>query len=185
MSVARKKMKSGILSHYACRKRNQQGIEACDMRYVKCADLDKMALDIFRRIEADPNVVFEYVEDAKPQDNDKILRNLESQASHFRVKIERLSDALSVAEGSTAAKYIIAQIEKEDLNLEAVKREIDIVKSNIRKDRDTIKTAKERAAEITKLMQGLDGFSDIEKNKIVQEVVQTCKWDGTTLFLRL
>ena len=185
MSVARKKLKSGILSHYSCRKRNQQGKEACDMRYVKCADLDKMALDIFRRIEADPDVVFEYVEDAKPQDNDKILRNLESQASLFHAKIERLSDALSGAEGSTAAKYIIAQIEKEDLNLEAVKREINVVKTNIRKDQNTIKTAKDRAAEITRLMQGLDGFSDIEKNKIVQEIVQECKWDGSTLFLRL
>lgn len=185
MSVARKKLKSGILSHYSCRKRNQHGKEACDMRYVKCADLDKMALDIFRRIEADPNVVFEYVEDAKPQDNDKILRYLESQASLFHAKIERLSDALSGAEGSTAAKYIIAQIEKEDLNLEAVKREINVVKTNIRKDQNTIKTAKDRAAEITRLMQGLDGFSDIEKNKIVQEIVQECKWDGSTLFLRL
>ena len=185
MSVARKKLKSGILSHYACRKRNQQGIEACDMRYVKCADLDKMALDIFGRIEADPSVIFEYVKDAKPQDHDQILRNLETQANHYRAKIERLSDALSDAEGSTAAKYIIAQIEKEDLNLEAVRREIDIVKSNMRKDQNTIKTAEDRATEITRLMQGLDGFSDIEKNKIVQEVVQECKWDGNMLVLRL
>lgn len=185
MSVARKKLKSGILSHYACRKRNQQGIEACDMHYVKCADLDKMALDIFQRIEADPHVIFEYIGDAKPQDNNQVLHDLESQANRFRTKIEHLSDALSDAESSTAAKYIIAKMEKEDLNLEAVKREIDIIKSNIRKDKNTIKTAEERAAEIARLMQGLDGFSDIEKNEIVREVVQECKWDGNILFLRL
>lgn len=185
MSVARKKLKSGILSHYACRKRNQQGIEACDMHYVKCADLDKMALDIFQRIEADPHVIFEYIGDEKPQDNNQILHDLESQANRFRTKIEHLSDALSDAESSTAAKYIIAKMEKEDLNLEAVKREIDIIKSNIRKDKNTIKTAKERAAEIARLMHGLDGFSDIEKNEIVREVVQECKWDGNILFLRL
>lgn len=185
MSVARKKLKSGILSHYACRKRNQQGVEACDMHYVKCADLDKMALDIFQRIEADPHVIFEYIRDAKPQDNNQILHDLESQANRFRTKIEHLSDALSDAESSTAAKYIIAKMEKEDLNLEAVKREIDIIKSNIRKDKNTIKTAEERAAEIARLMHGLDGFSDIEKNEIVREVVQECRWDGNILFLRL
>lgn len=44
---------------------------------------------------------------------------------------------------------------------------------------------KDQAAEIARFMQGLDGFSDVEKNKIVQEVVQECKWDGNMLVLRL
>ena len=185
MAVARKKLKSGIRSHYCCRKRNQQGIDACDMPYVKCADLDKMALDIFEKIGADPRAILEYVGNAKPQDNDEILRGLESQASRFRTKIERLSEALADAGSSTAARYIITQIEKEDLNLEAVKREIEVVKTTIRKDQNTIKTAEEKSGEIARLMQGLDGFSDIERNEIVREIVTECKWDGEILFLRL
>ena len=147
--------------------------------------LDKMALDIFEKIGADPRAILEYVGNAKPQDNDGILRGLESQASRFRTKIERLSEALADAGSSTAARYIITQIEKEDLNLEAVKREIEVVKTTIRKDQNTIKTAEEKSGEIARLMQGLDGFSDIERNEIVREIVTECKWDGEILFLRL
>lgn len=185
MTVARKKLKSGILSHYCCRKRTNEGIDACDMRYIKCADLDKMALDIFQKIDADPKIILQYTECCQPQDNTKTLHNLEAQAERLKIKIERLTEYLVDAEESTAARYIIAQIEKEDLNLEAVRREMELVKTNTRRNQNTMKTAEERAAEISRLMHGLEGFTDVERNEIVRNIVQECKWDGKTLFLRL
>ena len=31
-------------------------------------------------------------------------------------------------------------------------------------------------------MQGLDNFTDVERNEIIREVVQECTWNGETLF---
>ncbi len=184
MGVARKKLKSRILSHYHCRKRNQEGIEGCDMKYTQCEVLDEKVLDIFRKIEIDPAAILAYTRTKQPLDIGKQLKDLESKAARIQVKIDRLTDTLADADGSTAAKYIIAQIEKEDLNLSALKREIETAKSATRRNRAVMKTAEEQAAEIAQLMRGLEGFSDVEKNAVVRELVKECTWDGTNLFLR-
>lgn len=181
MAVSRKKLKSCILSHYYCRKRNQQGIEACDMPFIKCDILDNKALDIFKKIEADPEAIIEYTSTEKPKDNTKILQSLETQVAHIQTKIEHLTEILCDAEGSSAARYIIAQIEKEDLNLSAARREIEITKAALRHEKNTTRDVKERASQVASLIHGLDGFSASEKNAIVQE----CIWNGNEFFLRL
>ena len=157
MAVARKKLKSGILSHYYCRKRNEQGVEACDMRFIKCAVLDNKVLDIFRKIEADPETIRQYLGDEPVQDNEEKIKELESKAGRIRTKIERLTESISDAEESTAAKYIIAQIEKEDLNLSAINRELEIAKAETRRQQGRRQSAEQRMQEIANLVSNLDG----------------------------
>lgn len=185
MSVARKKLKSGILSYYNCRKRNQQGVGACDMAYVRCSVLDGMVLGMFRRIEADPKSILEYTKEANPQDTAQTLHRLEAQASRIQTKIGRLAESIADSGDSSAARYIIKKIEEEDLNLGAVKREIELTKASLQRENKSICTAEERAGEIGRMIRGLDGFTDAESNEIVREVVQECTWDGETLYLRL
>lgn len=43
----------------------------------------------------------------------------------------------------------------------------------------------EPAAPIVKLIHGLDGFDDKEKNAIARAVIQECTWDGERLFIKL
>lgn len=185
MQVSRKKKKVGVTSHYYCGKRARRGAEACDMRFTKCDVLDGMVLEIFRKIEDDPGLIMEYIKSEQPRDYNKNLKELELSASRISSKIERLAETLAEADGSSAAKYILAQIEKEDLNLEAVKREIQITKADARKESRAEKSAEARADEIARLIRGLDDFSATDRNKIVRDVVQGCTWDGKTLFLRL
>ena len=185
MAVARKKLKSGILSHYYCRKRNQQGIEACDMGFIKCTVLDNKVLDAFRKIEADPETIRQYLGDEPVQDNGKKIKELESRAGRIRAKIERLAESISDAEESTAAKYIIAQIEKEDLNLSAVSRELEILKAETRRQQGRHQSAEQRIQEIANLVGNLDGLSSSEQNMLAKDIIQECTWDGDTFFLRL
>lgn len=184
MSVSRKKKKVGVTSHYYCTKRMHQGIDVCDMSFVKCDILDNKVLEIFRAIESDPNTILQYTGMNQAQNSAGELKFLESQANRIRAKIDRLTETLADSSGSTASQYIIAQIEKEDLNLEAVRREIELVKSRIRREKNIAKTAEDCAAEVARLIRGLTGFSDKERNEIVREVLSECKWDGDTLFLR-
>ena len=47
------------------------------------------------------------------------------------------------------------------------------------------KDTKATAAEIAKLIHGLEGFDDKEKNAIARAVIQECTWDGERLFITL
>lgn len=185
MAVSRKKTKSGVTSHYYCTKRMREGIDACDAKWTKCNIIDDKVMEIFQKIEADPEVIQKYTESRQTIDYAKKIKDLETKAMQLRTKIERLTDSITETKNSSATKYIIAQIEKEDLNLAAVKMNIEEVKTEARKQQREKKSAENSALEIANLIHGLDGLSALEKNKIVREVVQECTWDGSTLFLIL
>lgn len=185
MAVSRKKLKSSILSHYYCTKRMREGVEACNARWTKCTLLDNEVMDAFRKIEADPETITQYLGDEPVQDSSKNIKELERRANKIRTKIERLAESIADAPESTAAKYIIAKIEDEDLNLAALNREIELAKTEARRQQGKVKSAEQSAKEIARLVQGLDGLSSAEKNEIVRDVVSECTWDGDTLFLRL
>ena len=185
MSVARKKNKSGVWSAYFCLKRSHQGSSACDMPMIRCGDLDDEVVAIFRRIEADQEVVRQYAARSLPQkpaqDTSALERRIAAQAS----KIERLAASLAEAENSTAQKYIVAEIERQDLNLAALKRELGLAKAESRRADAAEKSLEERAKEIGNLVRAFDSLSDKDRNSIVREVVKECTWDGETLFLSL
>lgn len=184
MQVARKKLAHGrICSSYYCLKRMRQGVDACDMSMIKCSALDNRLLSVFSEIEADPSVIRKYSKVETKQDDGSVLRDLERKAQVIRSRIVRLTESL--AEGSAASKYIVAQIEAEDLSLAAVSREIEIVKTEARRSASAERTSAERSEDIARMMRSLSGLSVDEKNAIVREVVQECTWDGETLFLRL
>ena len=142
-------------------------------------------MEIFKKIEADHEVIQKYIANKNVVDYAKKIKDLEKTALRLRAKIERLTDSIAEMENSSAAKYIIAQIEKEDLNLSATKRMIEETKTEARKQNTEKKSVEKIVKEISGLMHSLDELSSFEKNKIIRDVVQECTWDGNTLFLML
>lgn len=185
MGVSRKKKTVGVTSHYYCIKRMRQGSEVCDMRMIKCDFLDNQALDIFRKITVNPDSILQYTEVEKPKNNEVSIYKLEQRANLIRKKIKNLTETLSETAGSPATKYIVNQIEKEDLNLDALNREIELFKANEHKNKKIIKKTEDKIKEISRLITGLDCFSAKERNEIIRELINECTWDGETLFLRL
>lgn len=184
MQVARKKLAHGkILSSYYCLKRQRQGVEVCDMGMIKCAELDEKVLSAFREIEADPSIIKQYSEAEQPADDGTAIKELERKADAVRTRIGRLTESL--ADGSAASKYIVKQIEDEDLTLAAINREIEMAKAEQRKNARAEHTTAERSQKIANLIRTFDGLSADDKNSIVREVVSECTWDGETLLLRL
>lgn len=186
LAVAHKKNTKSISSFYYCRKRDQQGIEACDMKALKCELLDNKALAIFAEIEADPKAIWKYTAaNDQPKDYTAAIRDLERKAAAIQSRIQKLTESLSLAAGSSASKYIVKQIETEDLSLASVNREIDVVKANARRDENAEKSIEEKAEEIARMMRNLSQLSAEEKNEIIKNIVKECAWDGESLFLRL
>lgn len=185
MCVSRKKKKSGVLSQYYCLKRQRQGVEACDMKAITCSALDDEVLNIFRKIEADPTLIREYVTKSEYKSDIPDIKPLRQKITACEARIARLTASLSEAENSSAIKYIVAEIERQDLNLQALKREAELAKTAQRRAAAEEKSIEAKAEEIARLIRGLDQFSDKDRNAVVNEVVESCVWDGETLFLRL
>lgn len=185
MQIARKaKVDGSRSSWYYCRKRVRQGPEVCPMGAIKCEKLDDEVLTVFRRIASDPEQIRQYVSEtvpdaaADPAALDQKIRSLES-------KISRLTESLTLAEGSAAAKYIIAEMDKLDKELGGIRRQRMESEAARREARMVARDMATKAEEIRRLIEGFDGFTPEERNAVARSVIRSATWDGETLSLAL
>lgn len=184
MQVARKKRINDVGSWYYCIKRMRKGADACpDSHHIKTELLDDKVMEIFRNINADPSLIDSFVKKTEYKKPD--LADIKRQILHTNKKIETLASSLALSQDSTAAKYIIAEMEKLDAELGNLHhRELD-AHALIRESRNREAKAQERVTDIRNLVENFECFTAAERNEIVKAVVTECVWDGETLFLRL
>ena len=185
MPVSRRKKVDGTCSSwYYCRKRKDEGSEACDMNQIKCDLIDEKVLEIFRKIALDPDSIHQFVKTESPSEIPN-LSFISSRISSVESKIGKLAASLALAENSTASKYIIEEIERLDAELAALKREASHAEMKIHQAAAKERNSQATAIEIAKFINNLDGFSAKEKNEIARSVIRDCRWDGEKLFLTL
>ena len=185
MQVSRKKKKSGVGSWYYCLKRMRQGAEACNSHHIKCEILDEKMLDILRSIKKDPKIIQNYVDKNVDNQETPDPNKAASKVASCEAKIGRLASSLALAADSTAQKYIVAEMERLDLELQALKREHSIALASERRTAAEKKGTDAKVKEIIRMMDNLDTFSAKEKNEIIRDIVKECIWDGESLFITL
>lgn len=182
MGLARRKKVDGSVSTwYKCYGRERRG--ECDMSQIKAELLDEKVLEIFREIEHDPAAVKKYMKKReKPAGNDAAIRR---KAAETEKKIGKLTASLATAQKSTAAKYIVAEIERLDGELSELKREL--LETSMRKKREELdlKNAENKRDAVVGLLADFDKFTMEEKNEIARQVIREATWDGETLFIVL
>lgn len=185
MSMSRKKKVDGSISTwYYCPRRMRSGAEACDMSQIKADLLDEKVLDVFRAIQHDPAAVKRYLKEEKrdPSDSTSTLR---AAMERCQGKIEKLTGTLATNAGSAAAKYIVSEIEKLDIEYNALRKKLLTASANERRAATHLKSAMEKRDEIIRLLDNFEEFSAEERNDIAKEVLSECVWDGETLFITL
>ncbi len=185
MSMSRKKKTDGSVSTwYCCPKRMRAGSEACDMAQIKADTLDKKALDVFRTIQHDPAAVKRYLK-AERQEPADSTSNLRTAMERCQAKIGKLTATLADNAGSIAAKYIVNEIEKLDLEYNSLRKKMLAASADERRAAVQLKNAMEKREEINRLLENFENFSAAERNQIAKDVLTECVWDGETLFLKL
>ncbi len=185
MKLARKAKVDGTVSTwYSCPRRERFGAEACDCSAIKADVLDAKVLEIFQGIEHDPETIFKYTKVEPPKSLPR-YDTLHKQVSANNRKIERLTESLADSADSSAAKYIILQIEKLDREQTELRRQLDVVAADARRSHEERISLEEKRAEIVRLLSDFDSFTMAEKNEIACAVIQSATWDGETLFLTL
>ncbi len=184
MQVSRKKRINDVGSWYYCIKRMRQGAEACpDSHHIKTELLDNKVIEIFCNINSDPSLIETFAK--RPDIKKPDLANIKKQIASTNKKIETLASSLALSKDSVAAKYIIAEMEKLDSQLEQLRHQELNAAALIRESRNEEKRTQERINDIKNLVENFDRFTTAERNEIVKAVVSECVWDGETLFLRL
>lgn len=184
MQVSRKKKLNGVGSWYYCLKRMRQGEEACPgSHHIKIELLDEKVMDIFRSINSDPDLISSFVTQKEQKIED--ISSLKKQMKSIENKIGHLASSLSMSKNSTAAKYIITEMEKLDAELQDLhRRELNAAAIN-RENHNQKTKSQEHMKDIKELVENFDRFTPAERNEIVRAVVSECIWDGETITLRL
>ena len=185
MHITRKKKVDGSYSTwYYCLTRSRKGTEYCDAQSIRTEILDERILDVFREINTDPAAITKYV-----QSNIRISKESSSsyrmKERNTQEKIERLAASLANNANSSAAKYIIAEIERLDKELEEYKRKALLAASEERKTSAALQDAMKKQDMICRLIDNFDSFSAEHKNCIAKSVLKECSWDGCTLKITL
>ena len=180
--MARKHHVDGsVVTWYRCPRHNLQKV--CDMSDIKTNILDSAVLNIFQEISLDEQSIYKYmsVSQYRPIDTKPIyaaIKNIES-------KIEKLTDALIVADNSSASKYIVDRIEKLDKEKELKQKALLEAHSAESEYMDIAQNAKSARKNIKLLLKNFDNFTDVQRNAIARDIIKSCVWDGETLHLTL
>lgn len=186
MGLARRKRKNGDVSTwYICPKSNRLGREFCDMHQIKAELIDNKVIDIFKKIEHDPSLIYEYIENYSEDSISASRTQIERDIKNIEKKLSNLATALSGNNSSTASKYIIREIETLDQKLSLKNRELASLQANELLKAENEKRAAIKSKEISNLIQNFDDFTPDEKNAIAKKCIKKCVWDGETLFLTL
>ena len=187
MSLARKKRVDGsVVTWYRCPRHERAGKSVCDMSDIKADLLDDKVLEIFRAIEHDPAVIHKYIKKAGSTGS----RRKGSEAIREKIKqndgkIEALTSALSENAASTAAKYIVGQIEKLDLEQSKLRNQLTRANAGERKAAQEIRSAEDKEKDISDFIRSFDNFTAAEKNEIARKVIRSATWDCETLKILL
>jgi len=169
-----------MIEYYSCANRRTHGKEACDMPYVQTHLIDDAALRVFKEISLDDNAIKKYVDaPAQPRSTSKLDKAIKSTQK----KLDRLSASLSLAADTSAAKYIIKELEKEDEVLSKLKAEKLQIESENKKCNTKNIDIKQKTKEIKEMISDFDNFDAYEKNEIARKLLKSATWDGSTLFL--
>lgn len=170
--------------NYFCQNRNRRGVEYCDRKFTPVTYLDNLVIERLKRIAVDKNVIENYMEaDIIPYTRSR--SDVQRDIDKLEQKISNLTSALASSSESTAAKYIIAELENLDKQIAGLRYEQLEIEKNNRNFAKSHKNAEEKYQMVCKIVESLDTATYDEINELFKNLFQECIWDGVTLKIKL
>ena len=172
--------------HYICQNRNRRGVEYCDCPFTPVANLDNAVIELLKSIALDKSTIDNYIYEDKTihtcmrsrSDVRRDINNLES-------KMNNLTSALGSNSSSTAAKYIISEMEKIDKQIAGLKYELMEIESNDRKRAKSHKDTEDKYKMVCHIVDSLETADYDELNGLIKNLFKECIWNGTSLQIKL
>lgn len=172
--------------NYFCKNRDRRGREYCDCPFTPVSTLDQTVIDILKKIALDKTTIGNYVyESAVSHAFQRSSSSIRKDIDKVGLKINNLTTTLGANAESTAAKYLIQEIEKLDKELTGLKYELMETEQNERKRSKAQAENEDKYTAICYIVDNLETLDYDELNGLMRELLKECVWDGTHLRIKL
>ena len=180
------KMREKTYDNYFCQNRSRRGPEYCDRSFTPVPDLDNAIIELLKNIALDKSTIENYVHE------DKVIcacmrsrTDVQRDIDRLELKIGNLTSALGSNSGSTAAKYIISEMEKIDKQIAGLRYELLEIENNDRKRAKVRKDTENKYKMVCHIVDNLETADYDELNGLIKDLFKECIWDGTSLKVKL
>ncbi len=164
-------MKNKIqFSYYFCEKRVRQGREYCDSEYVRVDAIDELFIKELKKIKVNPDFIT--LQTTNTEDAD--ITSMQMELNALDTQLANLAKALSENASSSAAKYIIAQMEALDKEQASLKASLARAEISLENKKAAAINRKQVYENICYLVDNLNNLSYSEKNELVRKTVKSC-----------
>lgn len=171
---------------YFCQNRNRRGVEYCDRPSVSVATLDNAVIELMKNIALDKSSIENYIyEDNTIHAYVRSRSDIQRDIDKAEMKITNLTAALGSNSSSTAAKYIVSELENIDKQLSGLKYELLEAESNERKHARAVKNTDDKYKMVCHIVDSLDTADYDEVNGLIKDLFKECIWDGENLKVKL
>lgn len=171
--------------YYYCPGRERYGIEYCKTGMVHLDNIDAEVIRQLKAISLDCSLINTYI---PPLDNSQnaITRGItEKKLKTAQNKVANLTDALASANESSAAKYIISNIEKLDQQINDLKNELYDISLSESKAKKRELSKSELYKKVCYIVKRLGEADYDEINELICNLFTECVWDGENLHVKL
>ena len=172
--------------NYFCNLRNRRGVAFCDMPFTAVETMDNAVIEILKQIKLDKSMIEDFiVEDENLKIVYRSRADVQRDIDRVDGKILNLTNALGNATGSSAAKYIVQEIEKLDRELSGLKYELLEISANEKKHSKANYDKELKYKMVCELLDNLENSDYDEINSLLKELLKECVYDGQTLHIKL
>ena len=157
-------------SYYFCDKRVRQGKEYCDSEYIRVDTIDELFIKELKNIRINPDFIT--LQTTNTEDAD--IASLQTELNTLDTQLANLAKALAENASSSAAKYIIAQMEALDKQQASLKASLARAEILSKKKKTAASNMQQIYDNICYLVDNLDNLSYAEKNELVRKIVKSC-----------
>ena len=180
------KVTGKIYDDYFCSQRQKRGRESCSMPSVHIETLDSAVIDLLKQIKLDKKMIDNYCfDDTSISIHRRNRADVQRDIGRIENKILNLTNTLSNTSGSTAAKYIVTEIEKLDRELSGYKYELMEIGADEKKHAHFQHTKEYKYKMVCDIVDKMDELDYDELQILLKELFKECMWDGETLHVKL
>lgn len=158
-----------LFSYYYCSKMARQGKSACSTGYMKTDAIDELFVQKLREIKLNPSIITLKSETGYIS-TDQLRADLKKTTDAIR----NLTNVLMDNQNSSAAAYIITQIENLDAERRLLENKISAAEKNNLETAAAAETKESIYRNICFLLDNFDTMSYEEKNELLKRTVTSC-----------
>ncbi|CAM3045691.1 recombinase family protein [Hathewaya histolytica] len=172
--------------YYACSMKIDSKGTRCNNQNVRSIDVESAVIKELKKVTKDNGLLVKELSKAREEvasqiDNSNELILLNNSLKTKETSIENLIKQLSQNSSSTAAKYIINEIEKNEYEINEIKEKISVISSKAEKNKNVDINIDFLIKQLQSFSTLIDSTDDVEQKKFLLScVLDRITWNGDT-----